>query len=82
MENKKLEIIKKKAIEDHIPIIMDDTLEVVEKLLNNINASKILEIGTAVRIFSNMFLNRALPSVYGLWLQFLLLYLVSQVKFA
>ena len=55
MDNKKLEIIKKKAKEDHIPIIMDDTLEVVEKLLNNINASKILEIGTAVRIFSNMF---------------------------
>lgn len=40
--------IKKKALEDHIPIIMDDTLEVVAKILKEIKPTKILEIGTAV----------------------------------
>lgn len=40
--------IKEKAIEDHIPIIMDDTLEVVAKILKEIKPTKILEIGTAV----------------------------------
>lgn len=43
-----LEKIKKKALENHIPIIMDDTLEVVDKILNEIHPKKILEIGTAV----------------------------------
>ena len=49
-----LDSIKKKALEDHIPIIMDDTLEVIEKYLIDLKPKKILEIGTAVRIFSNM----------------------------
>ena len=40
--------IKKKALEDHIPIIMDDTLETVGKILNEKKPKKILEIGTAV----------------------------------
>ena len=40
--------IKKKALEDHIPIIMDDTLEVVAKILKEIKPTRILEIGTAV----------------------------------
>lgn len=48
MNEKELEIIKKKAIEDHIPIIMDDTLEVIAKYLEEIKPNKILEIGTAV----------------------------------
>ena len=43
-----LEKIKQKALEDKIPIIMDDTLEVIEKLLKEKKPSKILEIGTAV----------------------------------
>ena len=43
-----IEEIKKKALEDHIPIIMDDTLEVVGKILEKIKPKKILEIGTAV----------------------------------
>ena len=43
-----LERIKKKALEDNIPIIMDDTLEVMEKYLNEIKPKRILEIGTAV----------------------------------
>ncbi len=40
--------IKKKALEDHIPIIMDDTLEIVANILKEIKPTKILEIGTAV----------------------------------
>ena len=40
--------IKKKALENHIPIIMDDTLEVVSKILEKVRPKNILEIGTAV----------------------------------
>ena len=40
--------IKKKALEDKVPIIMDDTLEVIAKILGEIKPTKILEIGTAV----------------------------------
>ena len=43
-----LQKIKEKALEEHIPIIMDDTLEVIEKYLNNKKPKKFLEIGTAV----------------------------------
>ena len=43
-----LQKIKEKALEEHIPIIMDDTLEVIEKYLNNKKTKKFLEIGTAV----------------------------------
>lgn len=45
---KTIEQIKEKALEDHIPIIMDDTLEVVGKILKDKKPDKILEIGTAV----------------------------------
>ena len=44
----KLEKLKKEALEEHIPIIMDDTLEVIAKYLKEIKPTKILEIGTAV----------------------------------
>ena len=46
----KLELakIKEKALEDHIPIIMDDTLEVISKELKKKRPKDILEIGTAV----------------------------------
>ena len=43
-----LEKIKQKALEEHIPIIMDETLEVIEKYLNKNKPNRILEIGTAV----------------------------------
>ena len=43
-----LEKIKEKALEEHIPIIMDDTLEVIEEYLKENKPKKILEIGTAV----------------------------------
>lgn len=40
--------IKQKALEEHIPIIMDDTLKEIEKILKELKPNKILEIGTAV----------------------------------
>ena len=43
-----LEKIKQKALEEHIPIIMDETLEVIEKYLIKNKPNRILEIGTAV----------------------------------
>ena len=42
------EKIKKKALENHIPIIMDDTLEVIKKVLEEEKPKRILEIGTGV----------------------------------
>ena len=48
MNKIELEIIKKKALEDHIPIIMDDTLEVIERELTKLKPKRLLEIGTAV----------------------------------
>ncbi len=48
MNKKEISIIKKKALEDKVPIIMDDTLEVIAKILNEMKPNKILEIGTAV----------------------------------
>ena len=48
MNKKELEKIKQKALEEHIPIIMDDTLEVVDKILKKVKPKRILEIGTAV----------------------------------
>ena len=40
--------IKSKALEEHIPIIMDDTLGVIQSILIKKKPEKILEIGTAV----------------------------------
>ena len=48
MNKVELKKIKEKALEAHIPIIMDDTLEVIESYLKNNKPTKILEIGTAV----------------------------------
>ena len=48
MDEVELEKIKVRALENHIPIVMDDTLEVVGDLLNKIKPKFILEIGTAV----------------------------------
>ena len=42
------EQIKQKALSNHIPIIMDDTLLEIEKRMKKIKPMKILEIGTAV----------------------------------
>ena len=48
MNKVELEKIKAKALEEHIPIIMDDTLEVIDKILKEKKPKAILEIGTAV----------------------------------
>ena len=48
MNKENLKKIKQKALEEHIPIIMDDTLEVMAKYLKEIKPKRILEIGTAV----------------------------------
>lgn len=48
MNKEELEKIKQKALEEHIPIIMDDTLEVIEKQLKEKPPKRILEIGAAV----------------------------------
>ena len=50
-----LEEVKKKALEDKIPIIMDDTLNVIEEYLKELKPEKILEIGTAVGYSSSQF---------------------------
>ena len=48
MNKEELNKIKEKALEEHIPIIMDDTLEVVDKILKEVKPNRILEIGTAI----------------------------------
>ena len=48
MMEDKINLIKQKALEEHIPIIMDDTLEVIGSILEKNKPNKILEIGTAV----------------------------------
>ena len=48
MNKEELKKIKEKALEEHIPIIMDDTLEVIDKYLKENKPKRMLEIGTAV----------------------------------
>ena len=48
MNKIELKQIKEKALENHVPIIMDNTLEYIYKLYKNKPISSILEIGTAV----------------------------------
>lgn len=48
MNKKELLIIKEDALQKHIPIIMDDTLEVIANVLKKIKPNRILEIGAAV----------------------------------
>ena len=48
MLQEKIQEIKEKALENHIPIIMDDTLKEIEKRLKPNPPRTILEIGTAV----------------------------------
>lgn len=52
---KEFEIMKEKALEDHIPIIMDDTLEKIKEILENQKPKRILEIGTAVGYSASCF---------------------------
>jgi predicted O-methyltransferase YrrM len=54
-----LDEIKSKALENHIPIIMDETLEVIANILSNENPKKILEIGTAIGYSAIQFLKHS-----------------------
>ena len=47
--------IKEEALKNHIPIIMDDTLDVIKEILKKENPKKILEIGTAVGYSASCF---------------------------
>ena len=40
--------IKKEALDNHVPIIEDDSLEYIENILKEAKPNKILEVGTAV----------------------------------
>lgn len=48
MNKEQLKIIKQKALEERIPILMDDTLETIDKILLKRDVTRLLEIGTAV----------------------------------
>ena len=41
MNKQEIENIKQKALEEHIPIIMDDTLDVIAKYLKEIEPKRI-----------------------------------------
>ena len=53
------EILKKDALENHIPIIMDDTLEKIKEILETEKPKRILEIGTAVGYSASCFVKYA-----------------------
>ena len=56
------QIVKERALENHVPIIMDDTLEVIKNILEKEQPLKILEIGTAVGYSASCFVKYA-PNV-------------------
>ena len=55
MNLEELEIVKTRALENHIPILMDDTLETIKEILVSKKPKKILEIGTAVGYSASQF---------------------------
>lgn len=48
MDLLKFQEIKQKALDEHIPIIMDDTLEYLDNMFKEAHIENILEIGTAI----------------------------------
>jgi predicted O-methyltransferase YrrM len=55
VDENKLEDIKKNAIENHVPILQDDSLKLIEIILHMTKPKKILEIGTAVGYSASIF---------------------------
>ena len=55
MDIVKFNEIKEKALEDKVPIIMDETLERITEVIGERRLSDVLEIGTAVRVFCYLF---------------------------
>ena len=62
MKDKVLDSIKQKSLEEHIPIIMDDSLEVVKDILIENKPKSILEIGTATGYSSICFAKTVLEN--------------------
>lgn len=58
-----IETIKKKSLEEHIPIIMDDTLEVIKEILIKEKPARILEVGTATGYSSICFATILLENI-------------------
>ena len=56
--------IKKKALDEYIPIVMDDSLEVIKKILIEKNPKTILEIGTATG-YSSICFTKIIEEHYG-----------------
>ena len=59
MNLEELEIVKVKALENHIPILMDDTLDTMKEILIENKPKRILEIGTAVGYSASQFVRYA-----------------------
>lgn len=55
MNDIELEKLKQKGLEEHIPIIMDDTLEKIKEILVEEKPKRILEIGTAIGYSASQF---------------------------
>ena len=60
-----IDIIKQKALSEHIPILMDDTLEVIKEKLKKEKPVRILEIGTATGYSSICFAKILLEKCMG-----------------
>ena len=52
MNKEELEKIKQKALEEHIPIIMDDTLEVIDKILKELKYSPLDRLKTLENVLN------------------------------
>ena len=61
--DEELEKVKQKALENHVPIVMDDSLEVIKEILVKENPKRILEIGTAVGYSASQFAKFAKEAV-------------------
>ena len=61
--DEELEKVKIKALEDHVPIVMDDSLEVIKQILIDNNPKRILEIGTAVGYSASQFAKYAKEAI-------------------
>jgi predicted O-methyltransferase YrrM len=61
--DEELEKVKIKALEEHVPIVMDDSLEVIKQILIENNPKRILEIGTAVGYSASQFAKYAKEAV-------------------
>ncbi len=62
--NEILSIIKKNALDEHIPIVMDDSLDVIKSILIEEQPQKILEIGTATG-YSSICFTKILNDEFG-----------------